>query len=136
MSNYRSIKEVAATVRTTLKKEFPNEKFSVTKESFSGGSALNVTLVQGIEPAFVNDDSRGYAQLNDYVLRDSKDYAEYTERRGNVVMTQYAFDLMKKVERVANAENWNNSDAMTDYFDVNYYMHLSIGSWDKPYAVK
>ena len=28
---------------------------------------------------------------------------------------------------------YDNSDAMTDYFDTAFYTHLQIGSWDKEY---
>lgn len=38
-----------------------------------------------------------------------------------------AFDALK-------AAGWyNNSDAMTDYFDTAYYFDINIGRWDKPY---
>jgi hypothetical protein len=30
---------------------------------------------------------------------------------------------------------YDRSDAMTDYFDTAYYMHLNIGAWDKPYKI-
>jgi len=28
---------------------------------------------------------------------------------------------------------YDNSDAMTDYFDTAYYLSLKVGQWDKPY---
>jgi len=28
---------------------------------------------------------------------------------------------------------YDNSDAMTDYFDTAYYTNIRIGKWDKPY---
>jgi hypothetical protein len=30
----------------------------------------------------------------------------------------------------------DNSDIMTDYFDVSYYYNFHIGKWDKPYVQK
>lgn len=34
------------------------------------------------------------------------------------------------------ADVWyDNSDAMTDYFDTAYYVDVNIGKWDKPYEV-
>ena len=30
---------------------------------------------------------------------------------------------------------YDNSDAMTDYFDTAFYTHLQIGSWNKNYAL-
>lgn len=31
--------------------------------------------------------------------------------------------------------NHNRSDAMTDYFDVGWYIDINIGKWDRPYEV-
>lgn len=31
--------------------------------------------------------------------------------------------------------NHNNSDIMTDYFDVGWYIYVNVGQWDKPYKV-
>ena len=28
---------------------------------------------------------------------------------------------------------YDNSDAMTDYFDTAYYMDINLGKWNKPY---
>jgi hypothetical protein len=32
-----------------------------------------------------------------------------------------------------NTGNHNNSDAMTDYFDVGWYVDVQIGEWDNPF---
>lgn len=34
-----------------------------------------------------------------------------------------------------SVENYNNSDIMTDYFDVGWYNYIKIGKWDKPYEL-
>lgn len=31
--------------------------------------------------------------------------------------------------------NHNNSDIMTDYFDIGWYIDIHIGQWDKPYIL-
>lgn len=31
--------------------------------------------------------------------------------------------------------NHNNSDSMSDYFDVGWYIDINIGQWNKPYKV-
>jgi hypothetical protein len=38
-------------------------------------------------------------------------------------------------EALKAAGYYDRSDAMTDYFDTAYYMHLNIGAWDKPYKI-
>lgn len=40
-----------------------------------------------------------------------------------------AFDALK------SAGYYNNSDAMTDYFDTAYYYDINIGKWNKPYEL-
>jgi hypothetical protein len=34
-----------------------------------------------------------------------------------------------------NAGNHNRSDAMTDYFDVGWYVDVNIGKWNQPYIL-
>ena len=34
---------------------------------------------------------------------------------------------------VLNRGNHDNSDLMTDYFDVGWYVNIKIGKWNKPY---
>ena len=31
---------------------------------------------------------------------------------------------------------YNNSDSMSDYFDIAYYLDVNIGKWDKGYVLK
>jgi hypothetical protein len=35
-----------------------------------------------------------------------------------------------------NTGNHNRSDAMTDYFDVGWYVDINIGKWNQPYIVQ
>jgi hypothetical protein len=35
----------------------------------------------------------------------------------------------------ANDGNHDRSDAMTDYFDVGWYVDVNIGQWNKPYIL-
>lgn len=32
--------------------------------------------------------------------------------------------------------NHNNSDIMTDYFDVGWYIDINVGAWNKPYILE
>lgn len=43
--------------------------------------------------------------------------------------------LFEKIIKVMKSQNWfDDSDSMTDYFHTAYYLHLSIGKWNKPYV--
>lgn len=45
-----------------------------------------------------------------------------------------ALKFLSEVFTVLNGGNHDNSDIMTDYFDVGWYVDVNIGQWDKPYA--
>lgn len=44
-------------------------------------------------------------------------------------------ELMEKIHAAMMHGNHNNSDPMTDYFDVGWYTDIDLGRWDKPYKV-
>ena len=138
MSNdYRDIKDIAKDVRAELKVKFPQCKFSVAIERFTGGSELRVALMEAPMDALTSGE---YAQVNHYVVRDY-DYEDYQgpacDTAGEPIesMTMYGFRVMKAVEKIANRENWDESDPMVDYFHCNYYFNLAIGKWNKPFKV-
>ena len=62
---------------------------------------------------------RGYTDVNPYHYR-----SHHSGR---------ALAFLKEVMPVLNAGNHDNSDAMTDYFDVGFYVEIKIGKWNQPY---
>jgi hypothetical protein len=48
---------------------------------------------------------------------------------------QAAAILKECAQALQAAGYYDRSDAMTDYFDTAYYMHLNVGAWDKPYKI-
>ena len=44
--------------------------------------------------------------------------------------------LTEAYKALMSADWYDNSDAMTDYFNTAYYMDINIGKWDKPYIVE
>src|SRR3990167_9391515 len=125
------IKEIASRVREQLKKEFPGCKFSVTIERYSMGQSLTVALMAAPFEAFQNSESKQYGQLNQYQLL--KDRPENQECNGNA-LTAEAWDTMKRAVQICNEYNYDNSDPVTDYFEVNFYMHIEIGRYDRPFS--
>jgi len=125
---YTSIKEIAKLVRAKLKNECPGCKFSVQKESYSMGQSLHVSLMSGPFDAFVADSERGYAQLNEYTLQDP--YEEVQES----ILSKEAYETAQKALFITKKFNYDDSDAMIDYFDVNFYLHLDIGKYDKSFV--
>ena len=44
-----------------------------------------------------------------------------------------ALAFLSEVIPAMNIENFDNSDIMTDYFDVGYYINVNLVKYDKPY---
>lgn len=44
--------------------------------------------------------------------------------------------FLDEVLRAMNVGNHDNSDIMTDYFDVGWYVKVNIGKWNKPYVLE
>lgn len=45
-------------------------------------------------------------------------------------------DFLNECYNILTEGNHNNSDYMTDYFDIGWYVDINIGRWDKPYVVE
>ena len=132
---YKDIKEIAKEVKGELVKRYPGCTWSTRIERFSGGQSLKVALLSAPFEAFASDKDcngnpvRGYAQLNQYQFQRPDD-----DMVNNATpLTKQAWDCMTDAYHIASKDNWNNSDPQTDYFDVNYWLHLEIGHWDKPF---
>lgn len=68
-------------------------------------------------PYYPND---GYIQVNH----------NYPENYGE------AAPFIEELSNAMHGTDWyNNSDIMTDYFDVAWYVDINIGKWDKPYKL-
>ena len=48
-----------------------------------------------------------------------------------------ALAALKEIKKAClAADYYDNSDAMTDYFDTAYYYDINVGQWDKPYVLE
>lgn len=149
MSEIKSLKEIAKDSRKQVKAEFPLCKFSIRTEYYSMGQSLHVVLVKAPFRVFKTEDeirehfrtngwgryderditnivydiSRGHTQVNDHYIDES------------VIYTDEAKIILKRVREIVNKDNWDRSDIQTDYFDVHFYLHMSIGTWERPLEV-
>ena len=126
-------------IRNELKKELPQYKFSVVRDHHS---SVSIALMKG--PAFkdyayfdrygnetkIGNLSDGeHHQINQFHLEDfyGKDNAKILGKIHTISLTAPAKN---------GGKVWyNNSDAMIDYFDTAYYVHISVGKWNKSYEV-
>jgi hypothetical protein len=84
---------------------------------------------------------RNYSKLVIVVQSGSVDFSEkveearlrYTGKRWGFYVNEDATNLMNELNDTAHVGNHDNSDIMTDYFDVGYYVDVQVGKWDKPY---
>lgn len=145
-------------IRMELKEQLPNCKFSITKETYSGGQAINVNLMsanfnpfnelteeimekikdncrrsfgnfwesqleQSIENYKKTTTEKMYEQINHYYVKES------------IYLTEKAKEVINKALNIINSYNFDDSDSQIDYFHTNFYLHMSIGKWDKPFQL-
>lgn len=146
-------KEIAKRIRDQLKQEFKGCKFSVRTELYSGGSSIHVNLMESdfkvirdfkdiSERAIFQCESRRYTkeqieqmQKKRYHQLGCHFYEDYDPDNwsNGVFLTEQGYNLFQRVQQIMNQYNYDNSDSMTDYFDVNFYGHINIGKWDENY---
>jgi hypothetical protein len=67
--------------------------------------------------------------------RQAKDYLQVNQYYISESFSDDASEFLLELNTLMNSLNYDNSDIMTDYFDVGYYTHLTIGTWNKPYQL-
>lgn len=98
--------------REILKKEFPNVKFSVTRD---GGCLINVHIMEA------KFDIIGHESINTF--RINEHYAHDPQLR----------DFLLRVKSIIDAGNRIIS-VDGDYGEIpKFYIDISFGKWDKPY---
>ena len=110
-------------IRNSLKTKFPNIKFSVRRDDYI---AVNIALISG--------DINFY----DGSLDDEKDNYVFN---GYLCINEYHLELygkhqllLSQILEIAKSCGWyDKSDSQIDYFDIAYYIDISIGKWDKKY---
>ena len=103
--------KLAPTIRAVLKKY--NIKGSIAVRH-------HTTLVVSIKSGDINFANKS-THINPYYISEHH------------TGTARAF-LLELSAAMRGPDFYDNTDSMTDYFDVRHYIDISIGKWDKPYA--
>ena len=104
-----------AEIRNQLKKELPNFKLSVTRKHYS---CINVAILSGP----VNF-GKPYEQINHYYIDEH--FKDDPASR----------DILTKIKNITMKDE-RTMFVDGDYGAVpNYYVHISVGQWDKPYQL-
>jgi len=126
-----TVKDIAKLVKTFCKTVYPTCKFSITSDYHS----INIYLMETNFEVFANEEDKyshyydgttkltANMQLNQFYLLENKK------------LTERAKTMFYNIHTYLNSYNYNDSDAMTDYFDTNFYEHLEIGKWDRPFKI-
>jgi|WetSurMetagenome_2_1015567.scaffolds.fasta_scaffold356248_2 hypothetical protein len=83
-------------------------------------STLRLNIKSGSIPFIKNDAETRYCHVNEFYVKDHWD--------------GIARDCLLELVEAMNDGNFNNSDLMTDYHHVGWYIDINIGQWDKPYV--
>lgn len=123
--NYKSglfTTDISKIIRQYVKEIYPTYKFSVTTSIYSGGSSIYCCLMEAPHEAF-KDTTISYLNLNEkYLIENNK-------------ITELTMSVMLDINELIKSYHYDDSDSQIDYFRTNFYYHLYIGVWDKPFRV-
>lgn len=81
-----------------------------------------------------------------YGNKMSQDQVEYIRNNKSLDVNPYWFHehfngdaknfLTEAMQALKSADWYDESDAMTDYFNTAYYVDINIGKWNSPYIVQ
>jgi hypothetical protein len=80
------------------------------------------------------DFARGRVGWNDQPLREWDGYAQVNVYHIGTMWQGTAREALLELHAALNTGNHDNSDLMSDYFDVGWYVDINIGTWDRPYV--
>ena len=142
-SKYKAVSDlrtcdIAKLIKKEIKAKYPNYKISVSTETFSGGSEINIKINSFDKP--INNQAFKYYSknklfnkpFNTWLREDNQNHDLYmtaTNNQLNGNISQYtpeADNLLKDLEKIANQYNFDDSDGMIDYFHTNYYLHVGF----------
>ena len=108
-------------IRNEIKKAFPKFKFSITRQHHSSVSVA--ILSAPVELITTEGNNRRYEQVNEFHI---KEHYEDTPKVRDILLKIY--EIMDRGNGVFVEDS--------DYGTVpDFYTHLSIGRWDKPFTI-
>ncbi len=149
--------EIAKAVTDKMKEAYPGIKISRKTSYYSGGSSADFSITASDKPLIRDISDFSETELNrlynkGYNSNYYKDVGEFKEAlskrlsSGNIDVNKYNIDddyeltpygkqVIKDLNKVIDAYNFDESDSMTDYFHTGFYSDISIGKYNKPYQV-
>lgn len=116
-----------ALIRDEVKRKYPTKngwKFSITGDNYS-------TVRCAIMQSPIDFQVEKHENLNHYSIE--KRFKDNEQAQN--VLTDLR-NILNGNFLTEKEQNFDKSEPMTDYFDVGWYINLSVGQWDKPYVYK
>ncbi len=128
---YITAKEVAV-IRADLKDAFRGWKFKVCLDS--GHLGVRVHFMSGPVPLYAYGPVDGWRnpchrdasmamkchQINHFYIKEN--HPEETAL------------ILNHVHAIITKEHWDETDSQIDYFNCAFYVHMEVGTWQKPYV--
>lgn len=140
--------DIAKVIKLAVKQQFPKVKISARTSKYSGGQSLNVDLMEAPFAVFNQPDAaklRGKDltwgetdAMNRWhnIIHSGRHGVNHYYLNEDIYLTDEAKQVFKLINEICRFFNRDDSDAMTDYFDTNFYYSLGIGQYDKPVIIK
>ena len=150
-----STKDIAQLIREYVKNAYPTYRFSITSNIYHITVSLTeypVELTNGTmmrnycrvkvrtQPVYIPS-KNNYVNANEISEADKEEWIAYqletANRRKNFCesdtwLNPVVFAVLKDVQDFMNSYNYDDSDAMTDCFNKNFYSSVRIGRDGKP----
>lgn len=121
-------KLIAAQVKPILKEYGVKGTLSIQRHS-----KLILTITKG-PIDFINNFDENLKFFEQDKRRTDRGYLRVNECRFRDHFTGKALEFLSKVIPAMKSADWfDETDIMTDYFNICYYFDINIGTWQKPY---
>lgn len=111
-----------------FKKRLPFEEFSFNLSNYHGIFDGKTWIYEAEwEKMTETEKKETYSKYIKYNLKKSPDFSRYSQERKDypTIKTEF-FEKLVAIFKIANQWNYDNSDSMTDYFDVGYYLDIDV----------
>ena len=125
-------KTLAPQIKAVLKKHGYKASISVYNHS-----KLCVTLRTGATDLIEVENQLRIKAGNSYTVQDCYTVNPYCIRAYTGKVKEFFTELRDAMngKGCTTVKNHDNSDSQSDYFDVGWYIDISVGTYDKPYKV-
>lgn len=120
------IADIAKRVREDIKaairgRSLPAIKSTVRVSRYSGGQSLTVTIC-GVPKGLPVENHERLAFMADHPEVPEWNLPYGTREKHSPELLA----VIEQVRAIVAVYNWDNSDTMTDYLDVNFYQHIRV----------